>query len=151
MVKQIRIFIVLVLGLNEGGCKKEVNNSSPYSFELTQKICNEEIMELTLIIAGECSNCDSIEMRDVGSVVLNRVDSDLFPETIKKVIMQYNQFHGYMANQYAYVPECWIIAQSLIMGVERNTELLYFWRNNQKKPKYVKEILIRRKYHDFGK
>lgn len=106
--------------------------------------------QLAYIIAGECLQCDSLEMLDLGSVVLNRIEHEDFPDNVQDVIEQDNQFHGYCAEQYMYVPICYNIASYLLEGGQRNKEILFFYRNNQKKPKWIKKILIRRKYHNFG-
>lgn len=43
---------------------------------------------LAHVICGEAQNCDRTEQEYVGSVVLNRVKSDRFPDTISEVIYQ---------------------------------------------------------------
>lgn len=110
-----------------------------------------ETEQLAYIIAAECMQCDSVEKSMVGSVVLNRIEVDGFPETIEGVITDENAFHGYCSAQYVYEPESYIIAQSLINGVERDTAILYFYKKELNKPKWVNKVIYKMKYHNFGK
>lgn len=53
---------------------------------------DEDLWYLSRVIQAESGYC-SIEMQEgVGSVVLNRRDSDLFPDTIREVIEQPGQY-----------------------------------------------------------
>lgn len=76
--------------------KLEERNSTEHVEELqTGLLINAEELEiLARIIHGESgSNWCSDEMRNyVGSVFLNRVESDLFPDTFKEVAFQTGQY-----------------------------------------------------------
>lgn len=47
---------------------------------------------LSHLICGEAQNCPQKEQEYVGSVVLNRVESDRFPGTLSEVIFQSGQY-----------------------------------------------------------
>ena len=53
---------------------------------------NEDLWYLTRTICGEAQNCGLEESLYVGSVVLNRRDSDRFPNTIKEVVLDAGQY-----------------------------------------------------------
>lgn len=115
------------------------------------ELYSEDEYELGMLIAGECIQCDSLEKADVGSVVLNRLETDDYPFTIEDVIQQKNQFHGYCNNQYVVDDQCMKIATLLLNGADRNKDILFFYLKNTPRPSYIKEILVERKYHFFAK
>lgn len=49
-----------------------------------------DLYVLSHIISAEAGNCSNEMMIAVGSVVLNRVDDDRFPDTIEEVVFQRN-------------------------------------------------------------
>ena len=51
-----------------------------------------DLFYLTRTICGEAQNCGLQESLYVGSVVLNRRDSELFPNTIMEVVLQPGQY-----------------------------------------------------------
>lgn len=51
-----------------------------------------ELNILAHVLAGECQSLPDEEQRYVGSVVLNRVNSDKFPDTIEDVVYQKGQY-----------------------------------------------------------
>ena len=55
----------------------------------------EELHLLAHVIAGEARGCDDTEQRYVGSVVLNRIEHPLFPDTMEEVVSQPNQYACY--------------------------------------------------------
>ena len=68
---------------------------------------NKEIDMLARIIYSEAGNQSDLGQRYVACVVLNRVDSSKFPNTIEGVLSQPNQFEGYKNKNYnrADIPE----------------------------------------------
>ena len=71
---------------------KEIKNEKPqYTFN------DKEVELLAKLVWGEAMGLDKLEQSAVIWCVLNRVDSQsrLFPDTIKEVILQPNQFSGY--------------------------------------------------------
>lgn len=53
---------------------------------------DEDVWYLSRVIQAESGYCQREMMEGVGSVVLNRVESDLFPNTVKEVIEQPGQY-----------------------------------------------------------
>lgn len=53
---------------------------------------DEDLYILAHVICGEAQSYSDEEQRYVGSVVLNRVNSDRYPNTIKGVVFQKNQY-----------------------------------------------------------
>lgn len=60
----------------------ETETEMPYS--------ENDLYVLSHIISAEAGNCSDEMMIAVGSVVLNRVDDDRFPNTIEEVVFQNN-------------------------------------------------------------
>lgn len=60
--------------------------------ELEEEMLYDELETLALLVYAEAGNQGLDGMRYVCDVVLNRVDSDLFPDTITEVIYQESQF-----------------------------------------------------------
>ena len=59
----------------------------------TEKLyTDEELYILSHIISAEAGNCSEDMMLSVGSVVLNRVQDDRFPNTIEEVVFQQGQY-----------------------------------------------------------
>lgn len=110
----------------------------------------DDTLSLAYIMAGECLQCDSLEKAATGSTVLNRVLHSKFPTTIQEVIKKTNQYKGYCTEWYVYDKQCHEIARQLLSGAERDTNIIYFHSIRDKKPPYVKKILYRYKYHEFG-
>ena len=108
------------------------------------------VEELSKIISAECMQCDSVEKALVGSVVLNRAETEGYPDNIHDVINDKNAFHGLYGSQYVYDPFSYRIALSLLCGVNRNQEVVFFYRRNIAKPSFVTKIIYSRKYHNFG-
>ena len=51
---------------------------------------NSDLYILAHVICGEAQNCDELEQEYVASVVINRKNSDLFPNTLAEVVFQDN-------------------------------------------------------------
>lgn len=56
--------------------------------EAEKPYTDEDLYVLSHIISAEAGNCQEEMMIGVGSVVLNRVESDEFPDTIYEVVFQ---------------------------------------------------------------
>ena len=52
----------------------------------------DDLYILSHVICGEAEGCSQDMKRSVGSVVLNRVDDDRFPDTIEEVVFQEGQY-----------------------------------------------------------
>lgn len=146
------IFSILILGTGRFTCNfftDKAVNDLPSGFLLNWELTDTE--ELAYIIAAECMNCTPVERLHVGSCVINRLRHKDYPKTIKAVIGQENAFHGLCSEQYVFEPNCYEIAKYLMAGGKRDNRIIFFWRNNQNTPKYVSKILIKEKYHNFGR
>lgn len=71
-----------------------------------------DLWYLTRTICGEAQNCGLQESLYVGSVIVNRKNSSLFPNTIKEVVLQLNP------TQYA----CWYDGNAYREPTEENFE-----------------------------
>lgn len=111
---------------------------------------DRDIMELGLLLSGECLQCPLDEVFLVGSSVMTRLKDSRYPKTVIEVIAEDGQYHGYNAEQYCFSQVHRDIAKWLVCGYRKPENVLFFWRNNQSKPSYVKEITHRMKYHNFG-
>jgi len=60
--------------------------------ESEKSYTDEDLYILSHIISAEAGNCSEDMMLSVGSVVLNRVADDRFPDTIEEVVFQKGQY-----------------------------------------------------------
>ena len=81
---------------------EQYKGSLNLQFKPAYKYTDEDFWYLSHVIAAECGAdwCKDETLFYVGSVVLNRVDSDAFPNTIKEVVMAPGQYApaAYLAN-----------------------------------------------------
>lgn len=65
-----------------------------FSYEpvATTTYSNEDLEIMAHLLAGECQSYSDEEQRYVGSVVLNRIASSKFPNTLKSVVFQKGQY-----------------------------------------------------------
>lgn len=68
------------------------NETTTVEEVVVQPYSDEDLYLLSHVIAGEANYCDYDMKLYVGSVVLNRVKSPLFPNTLKGVIFQKGQY-----------------------------------------------------------
>lgn len=82
----------------------------------TKKIPEEDIELLASLIHAEVGSIDEEAMRLCGTVVLNRVASDLFPDTLEEVVYQRGQYqctwNGHIEK--GYTDESYEIAKDLL-------------------------------------
>lgn len=67
---------------------------------------------------GECRGMETVEQAAVAWCILNRVDSDKYPNTITDVITQPSQFTGYLKSN-PVDPELLLLAEDVISRWER--------------------------------
>lgn len=77
MIKPIMLAVAIALA---GVGTAETETEAPYT--------DEDLYVLSHIISAEAGNCQEEMMLYVGSVVLNRVEDDRFPDTIYDVVFQ---------------------------------------------------------------
>lgn len=89
----------------------------------------DEIILLARIIHGEARGESFKGKVAVGAVILNRVESNRFPDTIREVILQEGQFSCLNDGQANYYPFTSSIeaAKAVIMGYDPTFEALYFY------------------------
>jgi spore germination cell wall hydrolase CwlJ-like protein len=98
--------------------------------EIRNEIFYGELEELAILIQAESGNQDELGKRYVADVVLNRVDSDDFPDSINNVLRQDKQFSSIIDGNYAkaewtVTEDCFQIALEEYEN-RTNPEILYF-------------------------
>lgn len=76
--------MILLAATLAGAGSVETETEKPYT--------EEDLYVLSHIISAEAGNCSEDMMLSVGSVVLNRVQDDRFPDTIEEVVFQQGQY-----------------------------------------------------------
>jgi hypothetical protein len=85
-----------------------------------------EIDTLAAIIHSECGNCPLPDLYLTGSVVINRANHPDFPNSIRAVVRQDNQFSGYKSRQYFPTKKTRKVADDLYNGIYLTPNLLFF-------------------------
>jgi len=97
--------------------------------KLNQNISRDDIILLARIIHGEARGEDFKGKVAVGSVILNRIRSTQFPNTIRDVILQKGQFSSLMDGQANYYPgeEELQAARAALLGYDPTMGSIYFY------------------------
>lgn len=104
--------------------------------EIAEEIRFGEMELIAQLVMAEAGNQDLTGKRYVVDVVLNRVDSDDFPDTVEEVIFQKNQFS--VIENGAFDEAGWTITEECYEAVELeyeerlNYDILYFSRKPSK-------------------
>lgn len=102
---------------------------SAYTTDIEEEMFYDELELIALIVSAEAENQSFYGKQLVADVILNRVDSDKFPNTITEVIEAPGQFTTYQNGRYARVdpsPETYLAVSSQVFGERENKEVLYF-------------------------
>lgn len=116
--------------------KELTHAEDPTEAEIEEEIRFDEMEMIAQLVMAEAGNQDLAGKRYVVDVVLNRVDSDDFPNTVEEVIFQKNQFS--VIENGAFDKAGWIITEECYEAVkleyeERlNYDILYFSRGPSK-------------------
>lgn len=108
----------------------------PTEEEIEEEIRFDEIELIAQLVMAEAGNQDLMGKRYVVDVVLNRVDSDDFPDTVEEVIFQKNQFS--VIENGAFDEAGWTITEECYEAVKleyeerSNYDILYFSRGPSK-------------------
>ena len=108
----------------------------PTEEEIEEEIRLGEMELIAQLVMAEAGNQDLTGKRYVADVILNRVDSDIFPDTVEEVIFQENQFS--VIENGAFDEAGWTITEECYEAVkleyeERlNYDILYFSRGPSK-------------------
>lgn len=97
--------------------------------QLSYNITRDEIILLARIIHGEARGEDFKGKVAVGSVILNRIKSNRFPDTIRDVILQKGQFSSLMDGQANYYPgeEELQAARAALLGYDPTMGSIFFY------------------------
>ncbi|MFW5885871.1 MAG: cell wall hydrolase [Halanaerobium sp.] len=97
--------------------------------ELDHNISRDDILLLARVIHGEARGEDFRGKVAVGSVILNRIKSSQFPDTIRDVILQKGQFSSLMDGQANYYPgeEELQAARAALLGYDPTIGSIYFY------------------------
>lgn len=108
----------------------------PTEEEIEEEIHFDEMELIAQLVMAEAGNQDLMGKRYVVDVVLNRVDSDDFPDTVEEVIFQKNQFS--VIENGAFDEAGWTITEECYEAVKleyeerSNYDILYFSREPSK-------------------
>lgn len=87
------LVLLLWLGCQPLVCRaEEQGNIRVYTSEAFEAITFEEFDMISQIVTAEAEGEDWEAQWYIACVVLNRVESDLFPDSVKEVVFQENQF-----------------------------------------------------------
>lgn len=102
---------------------------SEIELSLDYNISRDDIILLARIIHGEARGEDFRGKVAVGSVILNRIKSDKFPDTIRDVILQKGQFSSLMDGQANYYPgeEELQAARAALLGFDPTLGSIFFY------------------------
>lgn len=82
--------------ISDGGVDVDVYYElDDYVIEVESIFSKTEIEVLSKVVYGEARGCDKTQQAAVVWCILNRMDSDKFPNDIVSVVTQKNQFEGY--------------------------------------------------------
>jgi N-acetylmuramoyl-L-alanine amidase len=97
--------------------------------ELNYNISRDDIILLARIIHGEARGEDFKGKVAIGSVILNRINSNQFPNSIRDVILQKGQFSSLMDGQAYYYPgeEELQAARAALLGYDPTLGSVYFY------------------------
>lgn len=142
-------FTALFLFGDQTTAKAEINESQVE--ELKGEMIYDDMGMIAQLVEAEAGNQDLEGKRLVVDVVLNRVDSDQFPDTVEEVIYQKNQFS--VIKNGAFEKAGWNISDESFDAVrleyeERtNNSVLFF---GAKKRSYMKNGSFKCQDHWFG-
>lgn len=91
--------------------------ASPVSAEGMSQDVDSDLFNVAHLMMGEAGYTDSTERRMTASVLLNRVDSDLFPDTIGECLYQPGQYSTVNDGGAFWMDptaECWKDAEDLL-------------------------------------
>ncbi|WP_230866975.1 cell wall hydrolase [Iocasia frigidifontis] len=99
------------------------------SLESRMDVSREEIILLARIINGEARGESFRGKVAVGAVIINRVESDSFPNSIREVILQRNQFSCLLDGQANFYPQKSSIdaARAALLGYDPTYGSLFFY------------------------
>lgn len=93
--------MAILLALSLAGAGTIETETETYETETEASYTEEDLWYLSRVIQAESGYCEREMQEGVGSVVINRKNSDLFPNTIPEVIQQPGQYStlGWLSSQ----------------------------------------------------
>lgn len=120
---------------------------SEYLSDVEVKYSKEDLYIMAHVMAGEAQYCDDMEQRYVGSVVLNRLANNDFPNSIKGVVFQRKQYSSVDDGNYYREPteSNWANAKWLL----ENGSVLPGYVIYQSKGKQGNGVYLKTKWHTY--
>ena len=120
---------------------------SEYLSDVEITYSEEDLYIMAHLLAGEAQFCTDDEQRYVGSVVLNRVRHEAFPDTIKGVVFDSGQYSSIKDKNYYREPteSNWNNAKWLL----ENGSILPGYVIYQSKGKQGKGVYLKTKWHQY--
>lgn len=138
---------------------KEPEPSPTYNIELSRTLVivsaepvptekpwtDEEVEAMALTLAGECYEDKKQDKRRVCEVILNRVSSDEFEDTVMSVITKSSQFKGYWKQSRPVSDDDRAVAEQALKdwystGCAPLSEYLYFEAGENRENEFRKEF-----------
>lgn len=154
-MKKVIFFILFILSVSNYNTEVKASETPYYCEEVSEEDLRDEDrlgdMELIAqLVQAEAGTQDLTGMRYVVDVVLNRVDSEEFPDTVEGVIFQKYQFS--VIDNGSFDEAAWYISDNAFKAVQleyekrTNHNILYF---GQEKGDYM-ENNFKHQDHWFG-
>ena len=120
---------------------------SEYLSDVEITYSQEDLYIMAHLLAGEAQFCTDEEQRYVGSVVLNRVQHEAFPDTIKGVVFDKGQYSSIKDKNYYREPteNNWSNARWLL----ENGSVLPYYVIYQSKGKQGSGVYLKTKWHQY--
>lgn len=151
MIKKIIVIMTILTIISTPIEVYAFGEINPTKEQIAEEIINGEMELIAQLVHAEAGNQDLTGKRYVVDVVLNRVDSSRFPNSVEEVIFQENQFS--VIKDGAFEEAAWNLTDEDFEAVrleyeERlNYNILYF---GQKKTRYAKNESFKYKDHWFS-
>lgn len=129
-MKAVRIFQELNNLKVDGIAGAKTINELPKSQLMSRMdVSREEIIQLAYVIHGEARGENFRGQVAVGAVILNRVKDSRFPNNIREVVLQENQFSCFIDGQVNYYPSKTSIdaAKAALLGYDPSNGALFFY------------------------
>lgn len=158
MVNNIKQIIVtgLIIGLIYLGFSKR--QESIQQEEMIDKITQpdlsqEDQVRIFYAILMECSVCPEEEQMAVAKTVLNRVEDDRFPNTVKGVLNQRGAFHGVNAYDMQKYVDTYIAVSNAINDTRDKRIVGYYNPKTSTNKKWIKKMsgntILKHRFHIF--
>ena len=107
---------------------------------------------MACLINGEARGENYIGQVAVGAVVLNRVKSSNFPNTIPEVIYQTGQFDAVYDGQVNLLPSdsCLNAARDAMNGWDPTNGAIYYWNDEKTNNSWIKNLTVNLKIGNHG-